>query len=93
LDEVRERYQRERAKRIRPEGVGQFQDLTGDFARFDADPFLEGDVSRDPVDEDVEVLVLGGGFAGMLTAINLRSHGVDDLRIIDKAGDFGGTWY
>ena len=39
------------------------------------------------------MLVVGGGFAGMLTAINLKAHGVEDIRIIDKAGDFGGTWY
>ena len=93
LEEVRERYQRERAKRIRPEGVGQFQDLSGKFEKFDVDPFLEGDDTRAPVDEDVEVLVLGGGFAGMLTTINLKSQGVEDIRIVDAAGDFGGTWY
>ena len=29
----------------------------------------------------------------MLCAAQLRSVGVEDIRIIEKAGDFGGTWY
>jgi cation diffusion facilitator CzcD-associated flavoprotein CzcO len=93
LEEVRERYRIERAKRIRPEGIAQFKELTGDLAEFDRDPFADPDVTRAPVDEEHEVLVVGGGFAGMLTTINLKAHGVEDIRIIDKAGDFGGTWY
>ncbi len=93
LEEVRERYRIEREKRIRPDGIAQFKDLTGDLAEFDRDPFADPDVTRAPLDEEHEVLVVGGGFAGMLTTINLKAHGVDDIRIIDKAGDFGGTWY
>ena len=45
------------------------------------------------VDETTEVLVVGGGFGGMLCAAQLRSVGVEDIRIVEKAGDFGGTWY
>ena len=93
LEEVRERYRIEREKRIRPDGIAQFKELTGDLAEFDRDPFADPDFTRAPVDEEHEVLVVGGGFAGMLTSINLKAHGVEDIRIIDKAGDFGGTWY
>ncbi|MBL8775501.1 MAG: NAD(P)/FAD-dependent oxidoreductase [Acidimicrobiales bacterium] len=93
IEEVRERYRIERAKRIRPDGVAQFKELAGDLAEFDRDPFAEPGFTREPVDEEHEVLVVGGGFAGMLTTINLKAHGVEDIRIIDKAGDFGGTWY
>jgi cation diffusion facilitator CzcD-associated flavoprotein CzcO len=39
------------------------------------------------------VLVIGCGFAGMLTAIELKARGFDDVRMVDRAGDFGGTWY
>ena len=39
------------------------------------------------------MVIVGGGFAGMLTAIDLAKHGITDVRIIEKAGDFGGTWY
>ena len=93
LERARERYRREREKRIRPDGVAQFQDLSGDWPTSTATPSSTPDLTRDPVDEEVEVLVMGGGFAGMLTPINLKAHGVHDVRILDKAGDFGGTWY
>lgn len=38
-------------------------------------------------------MVLGGGFSGLLLAYHLRDAGIDDFLILDKAGDFGGTWY
>ena len=38
-------------------------------------------------------MILGGGFAGMLTAVNLLRRGITDFRIVEKGGDFGGTWY
>jgi len=37
--------------------------------------------------------VVGGGFGGLLTGARLREAGVQDVRIIEKGGDFGGTWY
>lgn len=93
MDAALERYQREREKRLRREGNAQYRDLAGFFPEFDRDPFVDPDLARDPVEEQVEVVVVGGGFAGMLTAIHLKERGVHDLRIVDKAGDFGGTWY
>ena len=36
---------------------------------------------------------IGGGFAGLVTGARLKQAGVDDVRIIEKGGDFGGTWY
>ncbi|HMR96448.1 MAG TPA: NAD(P)/FAD-dependent oxidoreductase [Microthrixaceae bacterium] len=90
---ARERYQAERAKRVRSDGNAQYGELTGDFAEFDRDPFADPDHHRDPLDEDVEVLVIGCGFAGMLTTIELKARGFDDVRMVDRAGDFGGTWY
>ena len=38
-------------------------------------------------------MVIGGGFGGLMTAARLREDGVQDIRIIEKGGDFGGTWY
>ena len=38
-------------------------------------------------------MIVGAGFGGMLAAANLRTLGDATFRIIDKAGDFGGTWY
>ena len=38
-------------------------------------------------------MVIGGGFGGLLAGARLREAGVEDVRIIEKGGDFGGTWY
>jgi cation diffusion facilitator CzcD-associated flavoprotein CzcO len=93
IEELRERYRLERAKRLRPEGVAQYKELKGDYAEFDRDPYVEPGFSREPVVADTTVVIVGGGFAGMLTAINLKRQGIHDIRIVEKAGDFGGTWY
>jgi cation diffusion facilitator CzcD-associated flavoprotein CzcO len=90
---ARERYERERAKRLRSDGLAQYQELKGDYAEFDTDHYAEPGFTRESVIESADVVVVGGGFAGMLTAINLKARGVTNLRIVDKAGDFGGTWY
>ena len=39
------------------------------------------------------MVVIGGGFGGLLAGARLREAGVSDIRIIEKGGDFGGTWY
>ena len=93
IDDLREKYQREREKRLRADGVGQYQELTGDYAAFDRDPYVEPGFTRDALVKDTEVVVVGGGFAGMLVAINLAKRGIRDFTIVEKAGDFGGTWY
>ncbi len=93
LEAARERYRAERAKRVRDDGNAQYEELTGDLADFDRDPFADPGFTRDAVTEDVEVLVIGCGFAGMLTALELTARGVTDIRLVDRAGDFGGTWY
>src|SRR5690606_14779280 len=93
MAEARERYRKEREKRLRAEGQAQYRELKGDYAEYDRDPFAEPGFTRNAITEECEVVIVGGGFAGMLTAINLKARGIDDIRIVDKAGDFGGTWY
>jgi cyclohexanone monooxygenase len=93
LEELRERYRAEREKRLRPEGNAQYVEPSAVDEELDRDPFVEPGFSRDPVESEVEVVVVGAGFGGILASAFLRSAGVDDIRIIDKAGDFGGTWY
>lgn len=90
LDELRERYREEQQKRIRADGMAQWRELG---EALDQDPFADPAFTRDPLVEETTVVVVGGGFAGMLTAIDLIKHGITDFRIIEKAGDFGGTWY
>jgi cation diffusion facilitator CzcD-associated flavoprotein CzcO len=93
IEELRERYRIEKEKRLRPEGKAQYQELTGDLADFDRDPYADPDFTRDPVDEEITALIVGGGFGGMLTAVNLTKLGMTDYRLVEKGGDFGGTWY
>ena len=38
-------------------------------------------------------MIIGGGFAGLIAATRMREAGLDDLRIVEAGGDFGGTWY
>jgi len=90
---VRARYLAERDKRLVPHRA-DIRDLRTDdhFARYRADPFTAL-VERGPVADDVDVVVVGGGIAGILAGASLRRAGVKRIRIIDQAGGFGGTWY
>ena len=92
-DALREKYRKERDKRVRADGNDQYIEVTGDFSHYVDDPYVEPGFVRDPVLEEVEVVVIGGGFGGMLAAARLRDAGIHDVRIIEKGGGFGGTWY
>jgi cyclohexanone monooxygenase len=89
---LRARYREERDKRLRQDGNDQYLPLTGTFARYREDPHTER-VDRAPVSEHSTVICIGGGFAGLSTAARLAEVGVTDVRIVEKGGDFGGTWY
>ena len=86
------KYLEERDKRIRPEGNEQYVEPTGRFASYLEDRYAEV-AERDPYFDEVTVAVIGGGFAGLLTGAKLKEAGIDDVRVIEKGGDFGGTWY
>jgi cyclohexanone monooxygenase len=91
-DALRQKYRSERDKRIRPDGNDQYQEVVGEFAHYVEDPYVER-IVRDPVFDDVDVVVIGGGFGGLLAGARLREAGVRSLRLVEKGGDFGGTWY
>jgi cyclohexanone monooxygenase len=90
---LRERYLAERDKRLRADGNEQYVEIKDDFANFLDDPYVEPGFTRAALTDEVDVVVIGGGFGGLLAAARLRESGVDDIRIIEKGGDFGGTWY
>ncbi|HKT77414.1 MAG TPA: NAD(P)/FAD-dependent oxidoreductase [Sphingobium sp.] len=91
-EEILERYKQEREKRLRPDGIGQYKHIEGVFADFDRDPYTPH-FDRDPLTEDVDVVILGAGLSGLMAAARLAEQGIRNVRVIDKAGDFGGTWY
>ena len=92
-EEIREKYRIEREKRLRSDGTAQFKTIAGEWADFGRDPFVDPDFTRDAVREETEVVIVGAGFGGMLAAHHLLKAGVTNFRMIDLAGDFGGTWY
>jgi cyclohexanone monooxygenase len=91
-DALRRKYRDERDKRLRVDGNDQYVEVTGAFARYVEDPYVEP-ITREPLTDEVDVVVVGGGFGGLLVGARLREAGVEDIRIIEKGGDFGGTWY
>ena len=91
-DALRRKYREERDKRLRADGNNQYVGVTGKFAHYLDDPYI-APIVREPVADEVEVLVIGGGFAALLIGARLREAGVQDLRLVEKGGDFGGTWY
>ena len=90
-DALREKYRAERDKRLREDGNEQYVDIA-EYAQYLDDPYTPP-VTREPLTDEVTVAIIGGGFGGLLAGARLREAGVEDLRVIEKGGDFGGTWY
>ncbi|KAF4934582.1 FAD-binding monooxygenase ausC [Colletotrichum fructicola] len=105
LEDVRKKYAAEAKKRLRPEGAAQFLPLNeapedrlhsllddpwADHAALNAKP---SPISKEKV---IRFFVLGAGFGGLVYAVRLIESGVataDEVRLVDAAGGFGGTWY
>ena len=90
---LRNRYREERDRRLRPDGQEQYAAAFQETEAVDfSDPHMTRS-SRHAVSDVVDVVVLGGGWAGVLAGYHLRKAGVTNFRIIEQAGDFGGVWY
>ncbi len=89
---LKQKYAAERAKRLRPDGNDQYLQLKGQLAHYAEDPYTPV-TERPPVRDHVTVAFVGGGFAGLVTGARLKEAGIDDVRIVEKAGGVGGTWY
>jgi hypothetical protein len=103
---IMQKYAHEAQKRVlyRPEGLAHYADLRAtEVERLHAlaeDPWADHDAlnAREPPLKDGDkatVVILGGGFGALLAAVRLIQHGfdADDIRFVDSAGGFGGTWY
>ncbi|MET8818971.1 flavin-containing monooxygenase [Streptomyces rochei] len=91
--ELRRRYRVERERRVRPDGTRQYLAADAEFGNYADDPYAVASGAREPLRDDVDVAVVGGGFGGILAGARLRQQGVRRVRIVEKGGDFGGTWY
>ena len=95
-DALAKRYAVERDKRIRADAEEQFVQLSHDSPitnkYLQEDPYCKP-LDRAPLKDQREVIVIGGGWVGMLTAARLAEAGITDVRIVESGSDFGGTWY
>jgi NADPH-dependent 2,4-dienoyl-CoA reductase/sulfur reductase-like enzyme len=92
-EELQKKYLAERDRRLQHGGgITQYIPVEGEFEHYLEDPWVKPGFTRDPIEEETEVVVIGGGYAAQLAAVKLIEKGVKDIRIIEKAGDFGGTW-
>src|SRR4051794_2246576 len=74
-------------------GTFDYMAMEGQFAKYLEDHYPAPPVEREPLTDDCEVLVVGGGFSGLLLWYKLSKAGFDDVRFCEKGGDVGGTWY
>lgn len=92
-DALRERYRSERDKRLRADANEQYQEMKDEYADFLSDPYIAHPSSRAPLTDEVEIAIIGGGFGGLIAGARLKELGFEDIRLVEKGGDFGGTWY
>lgn len=92
IEALRGKYRAERDRRLRPDGLGQYRSASGEFGYYAKDPYTDR-AGRQPLTDRVDVLVIGAGFGGLLAASRMRQDGVESVRLMDEAGDVGGTWY
>jgi len=92
-DALHAKYLAERDKRLREDGNAQYVEVKAEFSHYVDDPYVEPGFTREPVFDEVEFTIIGGGFGGLLMGAKLRAAGVESIRVVEAAGDFGGTWY
>ena len=90
---LRAKYRAERDRRLRAEGNAQYIKIEAEFSRYLDDPYVAPGFTRDALSDEIDVVVIGGGFGGLLAGARLREAGVKNVHLIEKGGDFGGTWY
>ena len=95
-DDIKTKFKEERDKRLtyRPPGTTQYtSELTGELEKYSTDPWRKEAPDREPINDQVEVLFIGGGFSALLTSGRLHERGIENIRIVERGSDVGGTWY
>ena len=90
---LRTKYREERDKRLREDGNDQYRELAGELVHYLDDPDTDPGFTRDPIVDEVDVIIVGGGFSGLLAGARLREAGLERIRIVETGADVGGTWY
>ena len=85
-DALRAKYRLERDKRLRADGNAQYIEPSGRFGNLLDDPYTPR-VEREPLADEVTFAFIGAGFAGLVAGARLKQAGIDDVRLIDGAGD------
>ncbi len=74
-------------------GAADHMAMEGEFSKYLEGVYSAAPVPRESLTDDVEIVVVGAGFAGMLLWYKLQKAGFTDVRFCEKGGDVGGTWY
>lgn len=104
VEALTKKYLEEKDKRQRVDGLTQNEELEESeslkLSSLADDPFVDHDAmnaQQQPLEDgqQVQVIILGAGFGGILFAARLTEAGVkpQDIRLVEIAGGFGGTWY
>ncbi len=88
-----EEQARYRAYNQARQGAADYMAMEGQFARYLEDVYSAPPIQRDALTDTCEILVIGAGFAALLLWHKLRTAGFHDVRVCEKGGDVGGTWY
>jgi cation diffusion facilitator CzcD-associated flavoprotein CzcO len=82
-----------RAFKEQREGAADYMSMEGEFSKYLEDVYSAPPVEREALMDECEILVVGGGFAGLLLWYKLQKAGFQDVRFCERGGDVGGTWY
>lgn len=92
-DAIRTRYAAERDSRIRDDHNDQYIEVTAEFSRYVDDPYVSPGFTREPLTDECDITIVGAGFGGLLLAARMRQLGLKRIRLVERGGDVGGTWY
>jgi cation diffusion facilitator CzcD-associated flavoprotein CzcO len=74
-------------------GAASYIAMEGEFSRYLKDVYSAPPIEREALTDDCDIVVIGAGFAALLLWYKLRAAGFTDVRVCEKGGDVGGTWY
>src|SRR5580692_2445818 len=82
-----------RAYKEARQGAADYIAMEGEFARYLEDVYSAPPIEREALTDSCEIVVIGAGFSALILWYKLREAGFNDVRVCEKGGDVGGTWY